>query len=98
MHLPLFQALNQASKGTRKIRITFKEEATICTDYLSEMSRRGSISLNNGVEKILMAVAQTGSWEGIYNRTILVTLTDKFDQNWFVNRMHRALNKIEVVG
>ena len=60
------------------------------------MDRNGIISLKTGDRMTMMAVMGSGNWEHDENRTLEVTLTDDFDADWFISRMRRALDRIEV--
>lgn len=88
--------VKKALEGSYMITITFKQDALDCIVHLLEMNRRRIISLNNGDALIFMAIAEINNWVK-HNRTIMVTLTNKFDENFFVSRLHHALEKIEVV-
>lgn len=90
------QIIKDAQAGSRKVRCTFKQDACSDTSYLLGMDRSGIISLETGDRLVMMAVMQSGNWEHDENRTLEVTLTDDFDADWFVSRMRRALDKIEV--
>jgi len=98
MKTQITQAVRTALGGSRKVKITFKREATIEVNYLLVMARSGIIQLNNGDEMTFMAVSQSKDWGGDRNRTTTLTLTDQFDENWFVGRMDHALEKIEAVS
>lgn len=91
------QAVRTAFDGSRKVRITFMQEAVIEVSYLLGMARSGIVQLNNGAEMTLMAVSQSKDWGDDQNRTTTLILTDRFDENWFVERMYDALEKIEAV-
>lgn len=92
-------AVQEAKNGSHKVRITFEKSAEK-TDvyYLLGMKRNGIIAFQNPMdEAVMMAVAQSGDWEHDDNRTLTLTLTETFDAEWFIGRMRRCLENIEVV-
>lgn len=91
------EAILQAQQGSSKVKVTFKREATGDLNYLFGMVRNGVVELDPSDEMVLMAVAQTGDWGGDHNRTVIITLTDQFDEEWFVGRMQRAVESISAV-
>jgi hypothetical protein len=97
MQPKIMEAIRNALEGSRKVKITFKQEATFDLNYLLEMGRVGIISVE-GDKLLLMSIAHCGHWESNSNRTVVITLTEKFDPNWFINRMHKCLESIEVIN
>jgi hypothetical protein len=93
----LKQAIQEALKGSRKVEITFRRDALSEVPFLLGMKNSGIISLNMGDEHVLANALRTLDWGVDSNRTLTVTLTGKFDEDWFVGRMRRALEKIEAV-
>ena len=92
------EVVKTAESGSRKVRITFKKSAEK-TDvyYLLGMKRNGIIAFQNPMdEAVMMAVAQSGDWEFDDNRTLTLTLTETFDADWFIGRMRRCLENIEI--
>lgn len=98
MHENIKQALQEAMKGSRKMRITFKPEATGYVGYLLVMDRVGIISLSNEDRMVMQGVAESSNWHYDRSRTVTVTIGNRFDENMFVGRMRYALEKIEVVN
>lgn len=101
MKTQITEAVRMALGGSRKVKIAFKREATREVAYLLGMEHSGIIELdgNNGNDKInLMCVPGSGDWGDDSIRTTTVTLTDRFDEKWFVDRLDRALEKIEAVN
>jgi len=92
------EVVKAAESGSRKVNITFKQDAQSDINYLLGMDRSKIITMKAGDRLTLMAVTQSGSWERDENRTLEVTFTEEFDSDWFIGRMRRALEKIEVVG
>lgn len=92
------QAVWKALEGTHKVKITFKREAIGDIYFLLAMVSSGIVSLDNNDKTAMMSVLQSRSWNGDRNRTVLVTLTEKFNQEWFTGRLFRALEKIELVN
>ena len=90
------QVVKAAQDGSRKVRVTFKQDAYGDISYLLGMDRSRIITMKAGDRMTLMAVMGSGSWERDENRTLEVTFTDEFDAEWFISRMRRALDKIEV--
>lgn len=96
------RAVQYALESSRKVEITFREEAikepVKKIIPLFVMRLRGLITIHSGDEWILMDVVENGIWECDKNRTVAVTFTDKFtDGSLFVNRMVRAIEKIKVI-
>lgn len=92
----ILQAVQEAMKGSRKVKITFIPEGIDYVPYLLAFNRTGIIQLGeDGL--VIMAIAASRKWDGDCNRTTTITLTDKFDENQFAARFQHALEKIEVV-
>lgn len=89
-----------APGGSRKVRVTFKREETFAPTYLQAMAMQGVIKLENGYADLalIVAIRQSENWERDENRIFTVTLTDKYDENFFVGRMQRPLENIEAVA
>ncbi|NQT50149.1 hypothetical protein HQ571_05630 [Candidatus Kuenenbacteria bacterium] len=98
MRQKIIDTVREALAGSRKVKITFKMTATGDINYLLGMSEAGIIILNPSDEMVMMAVSRSGDWDGDANRSLEVTLSYKFDEDWFVGRMYRALEKIEGVN
>lgn len=90
--------VQEALNGSRKVRITFKPSAEKAdVTYLLGMKRNGIIAFQNPMdEAVMMAVAQSGDWEHDDNLTLTITLTETFDADWFIGRMRRCLENIEI--
>lgn len=91
----ILDTIQAALRGSRKIRMTFKQRSISDIAYLLAMNGK-IIKLSTGDEMALLAVRMTNDWGADRNRTITITLTDNFDENWFVGRMERAVDKIVV--
>ena len=67
--------------------------------YLLGMVEVGSLLLSEKEQTSLRIAIRSRNWsQAGGNRSMVITLTNKFDQDWFVKRMHQALEKIEVMG
>ena len=97
MREQILKAVQEALAGSLEVRITFKETGKAGVVYLMGMVRNGIVSLSDRDLLTLSAVAQTIDWDNAGDRTVIVTLTEKFDRDWFVGRMYRELEKIEIV-
>lgn len=103
MQQKVAQAVQEALHGSRRVQITFKQGAVDRSvvhgiAYLLGMEEMGFVSLSEITQMMLRSVLKYRDWVGFgNNRTMLVTLTDKFSEEWFMNRIHSALEKIEVV-
>lgn len=95
----IVKALEEALKGKKQVKVTFKKEAIPDLQYLSGMIGGGYVSLSADDQKILGIVRFTNDWGRDHNRTMVITLTDHFDQDFFVGRMSRrnVLEKIEAI-
>ena len=93
------QALQIALAGSRKIKIVFKKEAIGGeVAYLLGMMNAGIINLDIRDAMNLSVTNASRKWVPDNNRAVVVMLTDQFDENWFVERMYRALEKIEILN
>ena len=97
MRTQIKDAIQKALQGSRQVKITFKREAINEVNYLLGLANSGIISLNSADAQLLKIIVHTRSWSVDSNRTLTVTLTPKFDEEWFVQRLWRALEKIEAV-
>lgn len=95
----ILQACRTAMQGSRKVKMTFIEEpeAIGYVAYLLGFSMRGMIELGAD-ELVIRAIVASHDWDGDDNRTITVTLTDRFDEAEFASRFQHALEKIEAVS
>jgi len=98
MKTQITQAVRVALVGSHKVKVTFRREAIFEVSYLLGMAKSGIVQLNNGTETTLRVVAQSRDWGDDQNRTATVTLMNQFDEDWFVERMYRALEKIEAIS
>jgi hypothetical protein len=98
MYTQIKEAVQKALQGSRKVKITFRRDALSEVSYLLGMKNSGIISLNIGDEHVLALALRTLDWGVDSNRTLIVTLTGKFDEDWFTGRMRRALEKIEAAS
>jgi len=85
------EAIKQALAGERKLRITFKEQAMVDLNYLFGMENSGIVIVDPSDKVVLDTVLATGDWEFDANRTMTVTLTETFDESWFLDRMERSV-------
>ncbi|MEK9195217.1 MAG: hypothetical protein AAB975_02485 [Patescibacteria group bacterium] len=93
------QALQIALAGSRKLKIVFKKEAIGGeVAYLLGMMNAGIINLDIRDAMNLSVTNASRKWVPDNNRAVVVMLTDQFDENWFVERMYRALEKIEILN
>ena len=88
-------AIAEALQGNRVIQIKVKEEGYTRLPYLVAMARSGGLSLGDGCDKELRSVNHNNNW-GRVDRTILVTLTKKFDRGKFISTLSNALEEIAV--
>lgn len=95
--LQAITAARYGTNGTKRMRLTFKRDALTDVSYLLGMVNGKIIEITSGDQLILTAVLQSRSWDRDQNRTVVVTMTDTFDAEWFTERMRRALEKIEAV-
>ncbi len=99
MQQKIKQVLEEALAGSRKVKITFKQEVFSGNIlYLLIMILNDEISMSRADRLMLRAIAEVRGWDPNNNdRAYMVTLTAKFDADWFCFRMHEALENIEVV-
>lgn len=78
--------------SSRKVRVTFRREAIRDLQYLLGMQNSGIIRLPDVT--IILAVISGNSWDGERNRTMVIELAEKFDEEWFVSRMGSAVESV----
>ncbi|GEM_PF-5034356 len=98
----LYQVLARMTAG-QKLKLFFSADAeTVVADYLLGMSQSLVISFLSRSDAILMmAVSQSGSWSGQENRIVTVIMVGPGNpghDRWFVERLHRRLDKVEIVA
>lgn len=89
--MDLLNEINKAQVGSKNLKITFKQACIGDIQYLISMHQSGIIKIENDDLIILEAVRESGKWGHNANRMLTISLTDKFDQSWFADRMKRAL-------
>ncbi|MFH0853155.1 MAG: hypothetical protein V1853_02005 [bacterium] len=94
----IIAALTQALSGSRKVSITFKPEALLYIGYLLVMIKAKTVQIDNKDEIKLKAVLVSRKWNMNCPRTVTITLTDAFNQKWFIRRLGNALEAISVVN
>jgi len=97
MSKQILAAIHEALTGSRQIIVTFKFQATEEVNYLLDMVDRHLVALDIGDRKVLELVAEARVWPGDHSRIFTVTLTKLFDEQWFVDRLGKALEKVEAV-
>ncbi len=92
------QAVQLAFRGSRKVRVTFRQDVR---DHfrLLELERDGFISLSSSDSEALSTGDISGDWNNKRNRTAVVTLTKKLraSKYLFVIAMEHVLENIKVV-
>lgn len=84
-------AMNLAVAQGKDVSLTFKTSAIAEVSYLIAMNNAAGVVLNNGDLLTLMAVNASGDWDGDHNRTVTITPSKDYNENWFLGRMGRAL-------
>ena len=87
-----------AVNGSHKVKITFKQKATKEVVYLLQMGWSGIVKLDDKNKINLMRAVESGAWSHDDIRTTTVTLTEQFDESWFVGRLGHALEQIEAIS
>ena len=84
--------------GSRKVRVTWKQDAIRDLSYLLGMKNSGIIDMTPTQHVVVLAVMEDNDWGGAENRTMVIELTDKFNdkshEDWFISRLRRAIEKI----
>jgi len=93
----LILAVKKALCGSRKIRVTFREGAINYVGFLSTMCDHGIIKINENDLSSLIYASHTLLWNISLSRSIVFTLTDRFNRGWFVDVMNSSFESIEVV-
>lgn len=82
------------------LRLTFKDEAAVFAElpYLQGLVRAEKITMELVDFIMLLAVAQSRDWGALKEtRELTVRTTATFDVEWFVDRMSRPLERLEVL-
>lgn len=91
------ELLAQVKPGTR-LALTYRVDYPQDPFYLLGMEHAGIIHFENEMVKALInAVYTSQNWAHDENRTITIVATEKFDQQWFVDRCAWPLEKLEIV-
>ena len=91
------ERLAEGPPGTT-LRLTYKEDCTFDPFYLVGMAGAEAIQFVNPMDRAtIMAVQRSKNWGHSSNRTIEVVTTETFDLEWFVDRVARPLESLEVV-
>lgn len=81
-----------------RVKITFDKDCAFDVNYLIGMVEGGIVKVSQSDYAILLAVSASKDWGSERNRTVELELTDKFNEDWFVDRLARPLDKIEIVS
>lgn len=93
---PMEKTLHEALEGSRKIQIAFKEEKARDTRRLLQIIAHGMVSCEALAMANLWKVCHSGEW-GNLDRTVVVLLTEEFNEREFIGQMQDVLEGIEVV-
>ena len=97
MQEKIIEAVQQAKIGSRKVRITFKEDV-YPNDILSliAMCSGDHISMSHDSELALRVCALMCGWEYDRQRTMVIAFADDFDEGRFIEVIQRNLENIGV--
>ena len=106
MREQILRVVREALKGSRRVRITFdrkaKNEAEQDLEFFSIMSLiamdDAGISLSNNDKNTLRMFTRFGCWQNDKEHIMVITLTDEFEEERFVNKMHHVLKNIEIAN
>ena len=92
------QMISNVPVGT-KLKLSFKPENDVSAEiyYLLGMARAGAVDISHSDKLFLLAVAESKNWGASNDRSVVVTTTLTFDIEWFVDRMARPLEKLEIL-
>ena len=86
-------------KPGSKLKLTYKKDTGRATLYLIGMANAGIIKFEDEMEKAFAwAVGESGKWGNLNDRVVMVTTTKKFNSQWFIDRTHWPLEKLEIVA
>jgi len=89
--------LSSLNPGT-KLRLTFKKNGTIGTTYLLHMIRAKIVAVDQPMdEAVLWAVSGNQKWDGDRNRIVTISLTETFTPDWFMERIYRELEGLDII-
>jgi hypothetical protein len=91
-----FSSLNGVKTGDI-LKLRFHERAADDLIYAQAMDRAGVIKIDDKDMTLVMAIAATGDFDGDKNRNLTVTVGERWSYDFFVGRMRRALESIEVI-
>ena len=88
------KALRGGSYGSHKVKVIFKPDSINDIAHLLLMINSGSVSLTDRDTQMLMDVVQLHKWNGDRDRAMIITLTDKFNEEWFFRKLRDAIENI----
>lgn len=86
-------------KPGQKLKLAFNDNAKHGgLNYLFGMNKAGVILIEKADRLTLEMVAMSRDWDGNKNKFVTIHATATFDQGWFVDRMYRELDGVEVLN
>ena len=89
----LRRAFTQAKETGKPLYVTFVPDGIAEVRYLSLMLKQNTIFCED--RHLLEAVAASGTWDNV-GRTFVLTIRPYADEDWFVGRLLKGLEKAEV--
>ena len=80
-----------------RIKITYKDNAIPTLPYLIGMYNAGLFTLEDPGLSLLYAIVRSQKWDREQNKTFLLVITESFDLEWFVDRLHWDVESVEVI-
>lgn len=78
------------------LTIRFRRESVGDVRYLLGMHRGGMIMIDRRDEAAVKAVVITGEWDNDVNRTVRLRTTEQFNTDWFVSRLIRRVEYVQI--
>lgn len=80
-----------------KLAVRFKPEGVHEMIYLEGMAHHGAVEVRLQDTALLMGIRLSSSWDLDENRNWRLTAGSKWDPDWFVGRLLRAIESIAIV-
>jgi hypothetical protein len=90
--------VGKAANGSGVLRMTFKKfEGIEAVVYFLAMESVGAIKMSDSTTAVLDAVMRQQEWSCKENCTVVFSLGEEFDLEFFTTRMAKAIKEIEAI-
>ncbi len=95
MNENIAQIITAAISGSHKIRVTLDPDSTSIIEQLLEIQESSTISLSEDDLGILNHIVTYCAGFDHKHPTVVITMTDQFNADWFVENIGPAIENIE---